>query len=607
MSRFYDMGNAGWYALELLVGLAIIAIAYGAGDRMRTFWAWAWQALTAFAQSRRWAYGIAAGWTLVACLALTLRFGPPVPRIHDEFSYLLGAETLAQFRLANSPPPHPEFFESFHINVGPTYHSKYPIGQALVLAWGLWLTGQAIAGVWISMTLAAVSLLWMLRGWVPDRWAFVGTLYTMTRLALYPVSGGTWSYSYWGGAVALIGGCLLWGAIGRLRVLTRCGRNSLSDLGRRGKGEMSGSVGSSRSSLTRTLHWRMMAVAVGLGAGLVVLAFSRLYEGLLCAIPAAFWLAGDFLRSRQKKVWTRRVAIPIAVCLGLGAAAWAQINRATTGQEMQLAYLAHGQTYSPVPLFNFQELKAAKPYRHPEMERFYTIEDVRQWNHQQTWRGWMGSVGDRWLAILCLYAGGLGAVPWLLGVGQVLRSRRARWVVGSVFFVLAGMSFSTFFNVAYLAPLGGLSSLVFVLGWRQTSRWFGRTKLAGGCLPASGLAAHVVLGLIVIILFQPNHNDWSRQREAMKRHLESQGGRHLVVVRYQPDHNVHEEWVYNGANWQTAPVVWARDSGADRNQILFDAFPSHSVWLLDADSPQRTLCPLETERQMDLGNRQVAR
>src|SRR5436309_834122 len=95
------------------------------------------------------ALAAAALWLAVR-LALTSGLPPPPPHMHDEFSYLLGADTILHGRLANPPHPLGRFFESPHILISPTYASKYPPGQAAWLALGWRLFGSPISGVIIE-------------------------------------------------------------------------------------------------------------------------------------------------------------------------------------------------------------------------------------------------------------------------------------------------------------------------------------------------------------------------------------------------------------------------------------------------------------------------
>src|SRR5213592_4229882 len=154
---------------------------------------------------------VAAGVIGFAAAALTAAIsGIPVPQIHDEFSYLLAADTYAHGRLTNPPHPLWPWFETFHVLQQPTYMSKYPPAQGLFLALGQ-LIGLPIAGVWLSAALACAAVTWMLLPWMPERWALGGGV----LLALHPAMLG-WSHSYWGAALSILGGALVVGNVGRV-------------------------------------------------------------------------------------------------------------------------------------------------------------------------------------------------------------------------------------------------------------------------------------------------------------------------------------------------------------------------------------------------------
>jgi hypothetical protein len=146
------------------------------------------------------------------CLVTVGFLHEPVPRIHDEFSYLLMGDTFASGRVANSSPPAPEFFETFHVLVRPTYASKYFPAQGLFLGLGQRLTGHPAVGVWHSSALACAAIYWMLWAWTSAIWGLLGGILMALQLGIYSY----WSQKYWGGMAAALGGALVFGAIRRL-------------------------------------------------------------------------------------------------------------------------------------------------------------------------------------------------------------------------------------------------------------------------------------------------------------------------------------------------------------------------------------------------------
>jgi hypothetical protein len=80
-------------------------------------------------------------------------------------------------------------------------------------------------------------------------------------------------------------------------------------------------------------------------------------------------------------------------------------------------------------------------------------------------------------------------------------------------------------------------------------------------------------------------------RLAMQRKLQSLPGKHLIMVRYSDDHNIHDEWVYNGAEIDSAKVIWAREIDPAQNGKLFDYFQDRKVWLVTPDTDNTYAAP----------------
>jgi hypothetical protein len=488
--------------------------------------------------------------SFLACAGLTLCTGIPVPQTHDEFGYLLLADTFAHGRVTNPPPALWQHFETIHQIMQPSYTAKFPPGQGLALAAGECL-GAPIIGVWLTTALACGALCWMLLAWMPARWALVGGLMT----AFHP-QVLEWSQNYWGGAVAMGGGALFLGACRRMV----------------------------REPRARDAVW--------MGVGLGVMANSRPYEGfvlgLLVLLPLMTWfvMAGNIPRA----ILFRRALLPLAGVLLVVAAQIGFYNWRVTGNPLVMPYMVHEETYGIAPVFVFGTPRPEPQYRHPAI-RSLQEDYLRYYQNQRSSFGalvratggkaWVLAQGYLWS---CLMLVPLLALPWALA-----RDRCLWFALFIGLFFLIAILISTWVFPHYAAVAAGLLFVLVVQSMRILQAWRIGTRPVGRNL-VRGLVILMAISVVQISLKMAgeDRSRWFYQRQAILDKLSAEPGNSLVIVKYAPDHNPHREWIYNAANIETSKVILARDMGPQNSELL-DYYRDRKVWVLDADAANPAL------------------
>jgi hypothetical protein len=154
-----------------------------------------------------------------------------------------------------------------------------------------------------------------------------------------------------------------------------------------------------------------------------------------------------------------------------------------------------------------------------------------------------------------------------------------------------------YFEPHYAAPLTGLTLALLLLAMQRLRLWRSRGHSTGLLLTRAAVTTWVIMavvraatGPLHLHLAQKDTPAWYQEslpsfgRAALDRELQLEPGHQLILVRYGPEHNPFEEWVYNEADIDHARVVWAREMDSPENKRLLSYFKDRHVWLLEADS-----------------------
>ena len=509
--------------------------------------------------------------TVVGITALVLRAALlpilpfPEPIIHDEFGYLLAADTFAHGRLTN--PTHPMWvhFETFSIIQKPTYQCFAQPAQGCILALGQVVAGHPFWGLWLSVGLMCAAICWMLQGWLSAEWAFLGGLLAILRYGGFSY----WANSYWGGALGALGGALVFGALPRIK------------------------------------HAQRVRYALAMGLGLAILANSRPYEGFVISLPVAaallVWIAGK--PRLPLRVSLLRIVLPLCLSLALLALAMGYYCWRVTDNPFQLPYQAERQQYAVVPYMLWQPLRPPPIYHNEVTKRVYTRNDVLGYDFFRSPIGVLAKLLWSWR----FYVGPALTLPLLMlavvlpyGFSWRQIDKRTGFLLLTFGISLVGLALETFYAPHYMSPSTSVLLVLVLLAMRQMRQWQWHGKPSGLFLSR---AVPVVCVALFILRAAAGPGDehfapaWDQRgpktfgRAAMVGKLDQFPGGQLVIVRYKSDHNPFEEWVYNDADINASHVVWAREMSPTENAALVAYFGDRRVWLLEADQDPPALMP----------------
>lgn len=461
----------------------------------------------------------------------------PIPIVTDEFAYLLIGETFADGRLANPSPPLFRPFESLHILVEPLYVGKYPPLQSVFLAIGTNF-GLPIFGVWLSFSLSALSLYWMLNHWVCSRWAVVGSLIYLTN----PIVVLCWGSTFWGGASTFGAACLAIGAAAN--IVTAKQPLSIS------------------TTLFAVSGW--------------LLFLARPYEGGVLFLILLLWTLRKRSLCSELKL---SIVAPSGGFLIMAVLVSAHYNRETTGVWWKMPYISHQEQYSNIPLFVFQrsendnlELGNRQLRQFEEGFARKVYEDSRES---------LQSIAEVSVSKLFLYFSGfisLGYVFFLIAglntKGSDVKLFAAILMIGAISLVL-----ETYGQLHYAAPFLPAVVVLQTLGARRL--W--RRRQARPIVLIAICASLIQTCVQATSILNDRLASTLSNRPAVEDRISSEPGNHVVIVRYGENHNVHEEWVYNHANIESARIIWVRDCVPEIGEKVKLAFPNRKAWVYFPD------------------------
>jgi len=506
-------------------------------------------------------------------------FGIPLAQNQDEYSYLLMAETFAQGRLTNPAHPMREFFDNLNIINYPSFTSKYPPAQGIALAFGILLFKTPFAGVLLSGAGACMSTFWMLRAFFSPKWSLIGALLTLTHPTIF-----YWSIGYHFGFVACLGATLCLGALFRIN------------------------------------HVQRIRHAVIFGLGIVILANSRPFEGLVACVPMLIFVIVRFFKQIKNRVFfketTLKFIIPVTAILILNFSWMSYYNYKVTGDALKLPYVSYNEQYDPIPLFLplFSPPKADEAYRNQLVQEYQNTRITRNelmrkfhvYEFDEFYIPLLSNFTNHHNSNVFMFAlkkayGNFvyfSETTWLVysiillaGVFLFTTDKKFLFFIGAVCFCFFSASFATYNQNHYFAPFAGYLILLITLIFYQMSNInFVTNKFITSFAVALIIAQLFILFTDKMFTTRTSEHQHLQVQTVFERTLHQLPGKHLVLIDFSSGNynqgygkrylSITDRTYFNEPNIDNSKVVWANSLNEEQNKKLFDYFSGREVWIL---------------------------
>src|SRR5260370_404329 len=225
----------------------------------------------------------------------------------------------------------------------------------------------------------------------------------------------------------------------------------------------------------------------------------------------------------------------------------------------------------------------------PRTCRHFDLESGNRetYHRAQSWHLFVNRSPLEWLTVLRHYSGNL---IWLLPLAVfmpfVWRSRRTRFAAILTVVVGSASLIEVWWYPHYAAPFLAALLILTVQSMRYLRQWKyggrGEGRFLVNAMPVAVLLVMIASEAEAIATHRTLGQIWAKnstiaQKQSVEQDLlTKRPGQHVIFVRYADS---HDEWIYNPADIDAAPVVWALDLGQSENEKLRRYYAGRSFWL----------------------------